>query len=68
MEAIGSNSEESNLLEANKRHAGVGTVLHALRKVIHEYNVAKATPAYYLEGPTETLSCLMIQTAAIVHL
>ena len=35
---------------------------------MREQHVAKATPAYCLDGPTETLFCLAIQTAAVLHL
>ena len=65
---IGGNSKESSLTRANTRQAGVGIVTHALCKAVCKQKLARAAPAYCLEGPTETLSCLAIQTAAVVHL
>ena len=68
VEAIGGDSKECRLPSANNREAGVGIVPHALCKSIRKQKVAKATPDNCLEGPTETLSCLAIQTAAVAHL
>lgn len=56
---------ESSSLAQGQQVACVANAVHALR---HAEIVGEAPPACCLEGPTETPSCLAIQTAAVFHL